>query len=55
MKLLYHGRMWKGSTALQKFEAFRRQPGVTAITHDAGTLSAPFLDGHRIKTGRTTD
>ena len=42
MKLLYHGRMWKGSTALQKFEAFRRQPGVTAITHDAGTLSGPF-------------
>ena len=42
MKLLYHGRMWQGGTALQKFEAFRRQPGVTAIAHDAGTLSAPF-------------
>ncbi len=42
MKLLYHGRMWEGSTALQKFEAFRRQPGVTAIAHDAGTLGAPF-------------
>ena len=42
MKLLYHARMWEGSTALQRFEAFRRQPGVTAIAHDTGTSSGPF-------------
>ena len=42
MKLLYHARMWEGSTALQQFEAFRRQPGVTAIAHDVGALSRAF-------------
>jgi len=47
MKLLYHGRMWKGSTALQKFEAFRRQPGVTAITHDADLERALQSTGER--------
>ena len=42
MKLLYHARMWEGSTALQRFEAFSRQPGVTAIAHDVGAMGAPF-------------
>jgi hypothetical protein len=42
MKLLYHARMWEGSTAVQRFEAFRRQPGITAIAHDVGAAGAPF-------------
>lgn len=36
MKLLYHGFLWAGSTARQRFEAFGRQPGIRAIPLDIG-------------------
>ncbi len=43
MKLLYHGALWPGSTAKQRFEAFRRVPNLTAI--GVGTNIVP--DGRR--------
>lgn len=36
MKLLYHGHLWDGSTARQRFEAFWRQPGIVAVANDVG-------------------
>jgi len=34
LKMLYHAQMWSGSTALQRFEAFQKTPGVIAIAHN---------------------
>ena len=34
MKLLYHGALWHGSTALQRAQAFASLPGVTVVQLD---------------------
>lgn len=36
MKILYHGPFWRGSTSLQRVEAFARQPGVDVERSDTG-------------------
>lgn len=41
MKLLYHGSLWDGSTARQRFEAFQRHPGINAVAHNAGSDLEP--------------
>ncbi len=35
-KLIYQGQLWEGTTALQRAEAFARQPGVEVIKLDIG-------------------
>ncbi len=37
VKLLYHGHLWNGSTARQRFEAFQRQPNIIAVPLDIGS------------------
>lgn len=50
MKLLYHAQLWAGSTALQRFEAFRETSGVTAVAHCVGAgLSARLSPVARIR------
>jgi spore maturation protein CgeB len=50
LKLLYHAQLWAGSTALQRFEAFRETPGVTAVAHCVGAgLSARLSPIARIR------
>lgn len=36
MKILYHGPFWRGSTSLQRAQAFARQPGVEIERSDTG-------------------
>ena len=44
MKLLYHGRLWSGSTARQRLDAFQRQAGVNAIASDVDAVPDQTLD-----------
>ena len=36
MKILYHGPFWRGSTSVQRVDAFARQPGVEVEPSDTG-------------------
>jgi len=47
MKLLYHGPLWRGSTSLQRAEAFARLPGVSVIQHDTGARVGPATNLYR--------
>lgn len=56
MKLLFVGPLWNGSTALQRFEAFKSQPGTEVLGLDSmeGTGKASLEDRirHRLRLPR---
>lgn len=59
MKLIFHGQLWRGGTALQRAEAFARVPGVSVIqldyTNGKGTSHASLYSRLRWRLGYPVD